>query len=625
MQKLVRELMDSKLSRRGFVAAMVSAGYSTVAAKSALQSVAPFAPAAADTPPPLSKSIQGTGGELLAEQIMATGARYLFVSNGSGLGSLCDALVSRPQIQLIQTPMEGQTVSVADGYAKATMKPAFGMFSRVGMMHAASNMYNAMKDRTPVVMFSDHADTGGEGRDGGEDLDDWIETVRPFTKWRWVAHQANRIPEWARNATKIATVFPLGPTYVRIPRNLLYEENVRANIFAGKSFDIPMKLSANEKDVDEAARLLLNASAPLLTVGFEVTQTHAQNSVVKLAEMLGMPVILDRGYGMDFPTGHPLCVGELDRPRYPKDTDCVLNIGAPSFSGGGARGIPLIQASVDPEAIGRNVALSVAMLGHLDEITKQLIEAVKSRANASQLATKAADRTQKCAAFTQAARKARMDVCRKAVGSPVPWVRVMAELADLSEPNAIIVPELGDDGRVSSFFDFAPEGKWKIGRTRGQALGWGIGAAGGVQLAFPDRQVITVQGDGGFLFGQAEALWTLSRYDMPVMIVILNNMSYEATRWRVMARGNAAGETGRDYISYLGDPEVSFQGIAEAFKIPGETVRNTDQLRPAIQKGFRIMKEGRPFMLDVRIQTTGAGADAFWYPKYSVAGQRKQV
>jgi len=623
MQNLVRELMESKLSRRGFVAAMVSAGYSAVAAQSALQSVAPFA-AGAEVAAPLTKSMQGTGGELLAEQIIATGAKYMFVSNGSGLGSLCDALVTRPQIQLIQTPMEGQTVAVADGYAKATLKPAFGMFSRVGMMHASSNMYNAMKDRTPVVMFSDHANTGGEGRDGGEDLDDWIETMRPFTKWRWVAHQANRIPEWARNATKIATVFPLGPTYVRIPRNLLYEENVRAQIFAGKTFDIPMKLSANETEVDEAAKLLLAASSPLMTVGFEVTQTNAQNSLVKLAELLGMPVVLTRGYGMDFPTGHPLCVGELGRPRYPKEVDCVLNFGAQGFSGGGSRGVPLIQASVDPEAIGRNVPLSVALLGHLDEIAKQLIEAIKSRANASQLAAKAAERTAQCAAYTQVSRKARMEMSRKAAGAPVPWVRVMAELADLSEPDAIIVPELGDDGRISSFFDFAVDGKFKIGRTRGQALGWGVGAAAGVKLALPDRQVIAIQGDGGFLFGQAEALWTLSRYDMPVMIVILNNMSYEATRWRVMARGNAAGESGRDYISYLGDPEVNFQGIAAAFNIPGETVRNTDQLRPAIQKGFRTLKEGRPFMLDVRIQTTGAGADAFWYPKYSVAQQRKR-
>jgi benzoylformate decarboxylase len=620
MRNLVRELIESKLSRRGFVAAMVSAGYSMAAARSALQSVAPFAPGA-EMSPDLVKSVRGTGGELLADQIIATGARYMFVSNGSGLGALCDALVSRPQIQLIQTPKEGQTVSVADGYAKATLKPAYGMFSRVGMMHAASNLYNAMKDRTPVVMFSDHASSTGEGRDGGEDLDDWIETVRPFTKWRWVVHEPARIPEWVRNATKISSVFPLGPTYVRIPRNLLTRDNLRAQIFSGRAFDIPMKLSANVADVERAARLLLKASNPMMIVGFEVTQTHAQKSLVRLAELLGTPVFLDRGYGMDFPVAHPLCVGESRGFRYPTEVDCVLNFGAPSFRGA-ERGIPLIQAGVDPEAVGRNVPLEVALIGHLDEVAKQLIEAIETLANKSTLAAKAADRREKTAAFTQPARRNRMEMARQAEGAPVPWYRLMAELADLSEPDAIIVPELGDDGRVSSFFDFAPEGKWKIGRTRGQALGWGVGAAAGVKLALPNRQVIGIQGDGGFLFGQAEALWTLSRYDIPAMIVILNNLSYEATRWRIMARGSAAGAASRDYISYLGNPNVDFKGIAASFGIPGETVRNTSDLRPAIQKGLRALQDGRPFLLDVRTQTTGVGADTYWYPKFSLADQR---
>ncbi|MBI3935159.1 MAG: thiamine pyrophosphate-binding protein [Acidobacteria bacterium] len=622
MVNLVRDFVDAKLTRRGFVAAMVSAGYSALAARSALQSVAPFA-SGAEVSPSMSRVVQGTGGELLAEQLIETGCKYWFVSNGSGLGPLCDALVTRPQVQLIQSTHEGQTVAIADGYAKATMKPAFGMFSRVGLPNSCSNLYNAMKDRTPVVLFSDHADTNSEGREGGEDLDDWIESVRPYTKWRWVVHQANRIPEWARNATKIAGVLPYGPTFVRIPRNLLYEENVRATIFSGKAFDIPVRLSANTKDVEEAARLLIKASSPLMVVGYEVTQTKAHANVIKLAEMLGTPVRLQRGYGMDFPTAHPLCLGETSDSRYAKNVDCVLNIGSPSFGGAGSgRGTSLIQASVDPETIGRNAPLNVGLLGHLDEIAGQLIEAIESSANMNQLKAKAAERIAACGATTVPPRKARLEMSRRAEGSPVPWYRVIAELEDLAEPDAVIVPELGDDGRVSSFFTFAPDAKWKIGRTRGQALGWGVNAAAGVKLAMPDRQVIALQGDGGFMFGQTDALWTLSRYDIPVMVVILNNLSYEATRWRVMARNNAAGQADRDYISYLGNPDIDFRGLAAAFNVPGETVKNTDQLRAAIQKGLRTLKEGRPFMLDVRIKTTGAGAYTHWYPKFSVAEQR---
>ena len=81
----------------------------------------------------------------------------MFVTNGSGLGPLCDSLVTRPQIQLIQAVHEGQAVAMADGYAKASGKIGFGMYSRVGLPHSSSNMYNARKDRTPLVLLSDHS------------------------------------------------------------------------------------------------------------------------------------------------------------------------------------------------------------------------------------------------------------------------------------------------------------------------------------------------------------------------------------------------------------------------------------------------------------------------------------
>ena len=198
----------------------------------------------------------------------------------------------------------------------------------------------------------------------------------------------------------------------------------------------------------------------------------------------------------------------------------------------------------------------------------------------------------------------------------------MAELEQLAEPDAVIVPELGDDGRFSSFFNFATDARWKIGRTRGQSLGWGVGAAAGVKLALPDKQVIAVQGDGGFLFGQTDVLWTLSRYDIPILIVILNNLSYEATRWRIMARDTAAGKAGRDYISYLGNPDTDFRGLAASYNVPAATVRSTDELRPAIQKAFKTMKDGRPYLLDIRTKTTGTGAGNNWYPQFSLAASR---
>jgi thiamine pyrophosphate-dependent acetolactate synthase large subunit-like protein len=240
------------------------------------------------------------------------------------------------------------------------------------------------------------------------------------------------------------------------------------------------------------------------------------------------------------------------------------------------------------------------------------------------LKAKAEARRAECAAFTKSRQEARIAVAKRTSGEPVPWFRALAELNELAEPDAVIVPEIALDEHVLNFFPFADDAKLKIGRTTGMALGWGVGASAGVKLALPDRQVIAIQGDGSFLFGQTDSLWTMSRYHIPVLVVVLNNRSYEATRWRVMARGTAAGKAGRDYMSYLGDPDVDFTKLAAAYNIGGEVVHHTDQLRPAIQKAFRVLKDGRPYLLDVHTRNSGAGAQVSWYPKYSVAEQRKR-
>src|SRR6476660_9360976 len=181
MRQIVKDYLDGLIPRRTFIKRMSQAGFGAAATASALKSLEPLAhaqeagqeetpaqgrQAAADQTGTLIKPFQGTGGELLAEQLRAAGTKYLFLGNGSGLGPLCDALVDRTDMQIILAVHEDHCVSIADGYAKASGKPGFVMFSRVATPHATANMYNAMKDRTPIIVTSDHAETNREGRDG---------------------------------------------------------------------------------------------------------------------------------------------------------------------------------------------------------------------------------------------------------------------------------------------------------------------------------------------------------------------------------------------------------------------------------------------------------------------------
>src|SRR5437867_11611053 len=156
MRDIVKDYLDGLIPRRAFMKRMSQAGFGVAAAASALKSLEPLARAqagretrgqnsqAADSPAGgLTIPFEGTAGELLAEQLRAAGVKYLFLGNGSGLGSLCDALLDRPDMQIILAIHEDHCVSIADGYSKASGKPGFVMFSRVGTPPATANMYNA--------------------------------------------------------------------------------------------------------------------------------------------------------------------------------------------------------------------------------------------------------------------------------------------------------------------------------------------------------------------------------------------------------------------------------------------------------------------------------------------------
>jgi benzoylformate decarboxylase len=632
MRELVKDLINARISRRGFLAGMAVASYSTSAAKSALAAVEPFVPGG-ELPAEYVRTVTGTGGELLVDQILETGARFLFCSNGSGIGPICDALVSRPNLTLIQATQEGQVVSIADGYTKASGKTAFGFYSRVGLPHSSSNMYNAMKDRSPLVLMSDNADSDVEATDSHEDVDNWEDAVKFYTKWRWAVRKPDRLPEFLRHAYKVSSVLPGGPTHLRVPRDYLYEQ-ISSNIYSGAALNVPMELRPDAGEVERAAKVLLSATSPLMEVGPEVTQCKAKASLVELCELLAIPVMQHRSFYCDFPNTHPLWLGGHRNENqlvgymqvYQKPFDLYINFGArsrPRGFGGRGPAVREIHASVEPESIGRNAPLVAALVGNLDEVAKDLVAAVKSLATPAQLKKLTTERREKLAALTAAGAKARLEAGRLSKGAPVPWPRLVYELRQQMEKDAVVVVEQGTEYKSLGAFPFADDAMMKIGRTEGYALGWGIGASAGVKLALPNRQVISVGGDGGFMFGQTDSLWTMSRYNIPVMNVIFNNHSYEETRWNIMGEYGPAGKAGRDYVSYLGSPDVDFTRLAAAYNIPGAVVKNTDELKGAIQKGLRTLADGRPFLLDVHTRRLGIGAEVTQaYQNYSVADER---
>lgn len=635
MRDLAKGYLGRSMSRRGFIRKATQTGFSIAAARSAVSALEPLVRAEAQVSgraiPASTTPIAGTGGELLAEQLRAFGTRFIFVCNSSGMGALCDAVIDRPDLQFIQGISENQVVGMADGFAKATGQVSFACFSRVGGPLASANMYNAMKDRTPVVIHTDHADTEADGRDGHEDLDDWLEPFKQYTKWRWIVKEGDRIPEWVAHAFKVSSTAPCGPTFVRIPRNVLYQKNIKAEIFSRESISVPMNLAPNAKLVERAARMLIEAKSPILYVGSEVWTSGARADVVELAELLSIPVTQGWSWAADFPTDHPLYLGGYFHPmRFPEEIDLFLNLGAKMpDQGSGAPLVPrtakIIHARIESLQVGVNYPIDLAIVADVKETARALFDAVKSMLTVERLATTKQARLEKTKRATDGLRQGYVAAARDQWdSSPTTWPRLLLTVNEMLDEDAIIVEELGTEDWVLRSFPFAEGKKTKIGRTMGRSLCWGVSASIGVKLARPDNQVVSLQGDGGFLFGQSDALWAMSRYDVPIITIICNNRSYDEPRNNMMMRGGRARQLNKDMICYLGSPDVEFTHIASAYGIRGERVATPDQLKPAMQRAIAATREGRPYMLDVLVARTGLAANSTWHPAFSVAATRKR-
>ena len=192
------------------------------------------------------------------------------------------------------------------------------------------------------------------------------------------------------------------------------------------------------------------------------------------------------------------------------------------------------------------------------------------------------------------------------------------------EEDACIVSEL--DARDSYYWmNFAKGKKTLIGQTTGFALGWGVGAALGVKIARPDSQVVCLVGDGTMMFGQLESLWSYSRYDVPVIIVVYNNRGYDGPRGRMLNLTKRPPENNKDIACYLGDPNVDFVGIANSFGIKGEVISKPSDIKPAMKRAIKATKDGRPYLIDAILAQRGTGAGTNWHPDISIAAERTRL
>src|SRR6266481_6236231 len=627
MRELVARYLSRSISRRGFLKGLTTAGISLASAESILESLVPIAHAqeARGIAPEAIKMVEGTGGECFAEQLIASGVKYVFGNSASEDAQFYEALADRPQLKYILTPHEGPGAAMAAGYVKASGEPTIVMQAAVvGLVNAMGQMFNAFKEQTPLVFYSYRTDQSRRsGRDGFEEVANQEQIVQPMTKYSWLARRPDMIPETVRRGFKAAWTPPHGPAYISWHSDF-NDEKSYAEIITQDKVDPRMRVRPNPAEVERAAKLLVEAKMPLLVVGDEIYTAKASAKAVKLAELLGMPVTQARQIYANFPEVHPLWVGSPPAARltsldFPKNPDVVINVGNKlqhnSSAPVGPREAKFIDMRSDSWSMGNVMNTEVPLVADVAYGLDDLIFAVEGIMTSASY-KKARERAQEVQRFSEKARSLRALVSKNPEWDRSPMLadRVTWEIAQFADKDAIIVHEAGSV--VLHGFDFNPEGGRELFFYYGAHLGSGVGTAAGVKLARPKRQVICLVGDGSFVFGPT-ALWNMARLELPVITVVYNNHAYGGPHSRVIEKvpSGRMVQTGHFFHDYLGSPDMNMAWIAKGFGVEAEVAQSPEQLKAALERARKATVDGKPYLIDAQVARMGvAWADKPWIP-----------
>jgi benzoylformate decarboxylase len=500
-------------------------------------------------------------------------------------------------------------MAMADGFAMASgTLGVVNLHVSCGLGNAGGMLYNAFREGTPLLVTAGQQDR----RLRFEEpilYSPMAEIARPWTKWSVEVQRVEDLPAAMRRAIQTALTPPTGPVFMSLPLDVQRE-------IAELDLTPPAPLDTLVRPPVEALRraagVLASAKNPAILAGSRVVERNAVDELVRLAERLGAPVIGESGttHGrLAFPPDHalydqclPLWSPEI-RARL-ADYDVLFITGMDVFRQYlyyEPRAIPesarLVQLDEDPWQLGKNYPLEVGLVGNtkagLAELDGILAERMtdRERTQARQRAARHAER------HVADRMKLEAQVDRERRERPMTPLAFMGSLARILPADVAVVEEavtttntvferLGALKNASGYFGH-----------RGWALGWGIGCAIGVKMAWPDRPVLAIVGDGSALFG-IQALWSAAKYRVPVTFVVPNNAQYQILKVGAGCMGLPAAQAGKFEGFDLTEPEIDFVGLSRSLGVEAARVSEPDELGERVRQSLR---SERPQLIEVPI------------------------
>lgn len=546
----------------------------------------------------MNGKVKKTGAQVIAEMCAEMGLTHVF---------FVEAMLYRTKAEMadlgmhrVQAHNEKAAAYMADGYARASRKPALCMAQSAGAANIAAGLQDAYLGHSPVISITGRRPPVEEHRNAYQEiLHDQL--FNPVTKFNANAVSAEQLPFLLRQAFREATTGKPGPVHIDFPglegEFETHELEMDDQVPVEKTFSKipPFRPVPADADLKAALRALTAAEKPVIVAGGGVNASLAGPELVKLAEKLSIPVATSANGKGAILENHPLYVGVVGQysrwctNRIVHDADLVMFIGSQigdqttNFWKIPSLDTRIIQVDIAPEEIGRNYANTLGLAGD----AKSALKALNSFANKQSDTSYWVKHAQKIVHQWQA----EYEPLFNSDSVPIQPEKLCSEIQKILPANAVLVSDTGHAAiRTSTMIEFHQPDQRYI-RCAG-SLGWGFPASLGVKCALPDRPVICFTGDGGFWYHISE-LETACRCGINTVTIINNNSGFgQVVQEVVQAYGDRPGNQEELYKF----TDVNFANLAKEIGCWAIRVEKPQQLSEALKKALAA---DRPAVIDV--------------------------
>jgi len=582
----------------------------------------PAQPDPGGRPPEPATAIRMSGAAALVQALERLGVDVVFGIPGGAILPLYDPLFDSRSVRHILVRHEQGAGHAAAGYAQVTGRPGVCMAtSGPGATNLVTPLADAYMDSVPVVAITGQVPSGLIGTDGFQEADISGITL-PITKHNFLVTNADDIARTVAEAFHVASTGRPGPVLVDVAKDAL---QATTEFRWPPTFDLPgyhPVTRPHSRQVREAARMIAEASRPVLYVGGGVLKAGASPALLELAELTGIPVVTTLMARGGFPSSHrqnlgmPGMHGTVAAVGALQKSDLIIALGArfddrvtgklDSFAPGAA----VVHADIDPAEISKNRRADVPIVGDCREVITELTAAVSAEYQASQ-------RPDLTAWWSQ------LDAWRgtyplgydaPADGSLAPQY-VIERIGEIAGPDAVYVAGVGQHQMwAAQFIGHEQPGHWLNSGGLG-TMGYAVPAAMGAKVGSPAACVWAIDGDGCFQMTNQE-LATCAVEGIPVKIAIINNGNLGMVRqWQTLFYNERYSNTDLDKVAQTYDEALSrehaprrdpaaaggtripdFVKLAEAYGCAGLRCEDAASVDAVIEEAMKI--NDRPVVVD---------------------------